>query len=393
MEQNTRIRKLRMGMVGGGNDAFIGAIHRIAANMDGLIELSCGALSINPEIAVASGKALFLPESRTYLTYQEMIEKESLLPADQRIDFVTIVTPNFAHFAPAMAALDAGFNVVIEKPMTFTLDEAKELKRKVEDTGLLLCLTHTYSGYPMVKQARHMVQNGELGEIRKIIVEYPQGWLSKLSEREGNAQAAWRTDPKKSGKSGSMGDIGTHAAHLAEYISGLKIEKLCADLNIIVTGRALDDDGSVLLRFNNGAVGVLIASQVAAGEENALKIRVYGEKGGIEWAQMEPNTLIVKWLEAPTQLLRAGSNYTTILSSFATHNCRTPGGHPEGYLEAFGNIYRNFALSLQARLSNTEPTKEMSDFPKVDEGIRGMAFIDTVVASNNSDEKWTAFVV
>jgi predicted dehydrogenase len=380
-----------MGMVGGGQDAFIGAIHRVAANMDGQIELACGALSINPEVAVASGKALFLPEDRTYLTYQEMIEKEKTLPPEQRIDFVTIVTPNFAHFAPAVAALEAGFHVVIEKPITFTLDEAKELKKKVDETGLVLCLTHTYSGYPMVKQAKHMVQSGELGAIRKIIVEYPQGWLSKLSEREGNAQAAWRTDPKKSGKSGSMGDIGTHAAHLAEYISGLRIVKLCADLNIMVAGRALDDDGSVLLRFDNGAVGVLMASQIAAGEENALKIRVYGEKGGLEWAQMEPNTLIVKWLEQPMQVLRAGSNYTSLLSSFATANCRTPGGHPEGYLEAFGNIYRNFSLTVQARLNGTEPTKEALDFPGVDDGIRGMSFIDTVVASNLSDQKWTAF--
>ncbi len=382
-----------MGMVGGGKDAFIGAIHRIAANMDGLIELSCGALSINPEIAKESGKSLFLSEDRIYLTYEEMIQNESVLPADKRMDFLTIVTPNFAHFAPAMAALEAGFHVVIEKPMTFTLDEAKQLKAKLDETGLLLCLTHTYSGYPMVKQAKHMVQNGELGKIRKIIVEYPQGWLSRLSEREGNAGAAWRTDPKKSGKSGSMGDIGTHAAHLAEYISGLKITKLCADLNTMVDGRMLDDDGSVLLRFDNGAVGVLIASQIAAGEENALKIRIYGEKGGIEWAQMEPNTLIVKWLDQATQLLRAGSNYTNTLSSFATHNCRTPGGHPEGYLEAFGNIYRNFALTLSARLENNKPTNEMLDFPTVDEGIRGMAFIDTVVRSNLSNEKWTEFVV
>ncbi|MFN2440401.1 MAG: Gfo/Idh/MocA family protein [Chitinophagaceae bacterium] len=386
------MRKLRMGMVGGGKDAFIGAIHRIAANMDGLVELSCGALSINPDIAVESGKILFLPPERIYLTYDEMIKKETAVPKDKRIDFVTIVTPNFAHFAPAMMALDNGFHVMIEKPMTFTLDEAKELKKKVDETGLLLCLTHTYSGYPMVKQARQMVKNGDLGKVRKIIVEYPQGWLSKLSEREGNAQAAWRTDPTKSGKSGSMGDIGTHAAHLAEYISGLKITKLCADLNIIVEGRALDDDGSVLLKFDNGAVGVLIASQIAAGEENALKIRVYGEKGGLEWAQQEPNTLLVKWLDQPMQVLRAGSNYTDRLSSFATHNCRTPGGHPEGYLEAFANIYRNFALTLSARLDGKEPTKEMMDFPKVDEGIRGMAFIDTVVASNQSDKKWTDFV-
>ena len=387
------MRKLRMGMVGGGKDAFIGAIHRIALNMDGLIDLSCGALSINPEIAVDSGKSLFISPERIYLTYEEMIQKEKALPADKRIDFITIVTPNFAHFAPAMMALENGFHVVIEKPMTFTLEEAKLLKQKVDETGLMLCLTHTYSGYPMVKQARAMVRNGDLGKIRKIYVEYAQGWLSKLSEREGNAQAAWRTDPKKSGKSGCMGDIGTHAAHLAEYISGLNITELCAELNIVVEGRALDDDGAVLLKFENNVTGVLMASQVLAGEENSLKIRVYGEKGGIEWAQMEPNTLLVKWMDQPMQVLRAGGNYSDRLSTFATHNCRTPGGHPEGYLEAFGNIYRNFALSLQAKLNGQDPTKEMLDFPRVEEGIRGMAFIDNVVASAKSKEKWTEYKV
>ncbi|HVZ26304.1 MAG TPA: Gfo/Idh/MocA family oxidoreductase [Sediminibacterium sp.] len=386
-------RKLRMGMVGGGKDAFIGAIHRIAAHMDGLIELSCGALSINPDIAKESGKMLFLPEERTYLNFEEMIRKESQLPANQRMDFVTIVTPNFAHFAPAMMALDHGFHVVIEKPMTFTLDEAKQLKQKVEETGLLLCLTHTYSGYPMVKQAKAMVQQGLLGKIRKVWVEYPQGWLSQLSEREGNKQAAWRTDPKRSGKSGCMGDIGTHAAHLAEYISGLSITHLCADLNIMVEGRALDDDGNVLLKFDNGAAGVLMASQVAAGEENALKIRVYGEKGGIEWAQHEPNTLLLKWLDQPMQVLRAGGNYGDRLSAFATHNCRTPGGHPEGYLEAFGNIYRNFALTLSAKLDGAEPSAQILDFPGAAEGVRGMAFIDNVVASAASEQKWTPFAV
>ena len=382
-------RKLRMGMVGGGKDAFIGAIHRHAAFMDGLIELSCGALSINPEVAKDSARSLFLPEERTYLTYEEMITKEAALPADQRMDFVTIVTPNFAHFAPAMMALEHGFHVVIEKPITFTLDEALQLKKKVEETGLILCLTHTYSGYPMVKQAKQMVKDGALGKIRKIWVEYPQGWLSKLSEREGNAQAAWRTDPKKSGKSGCMGDIGTHAAHLAEYISGLKITKICADLNVLVEGRMLDDDGGVLLKFDNGAAGVLMASQVAAGEENALKIRIYGEKGGLEWAQHEPNTLLVKWLDAPTQILRAGGNYGDRLSSYAVLNTRTPGGHPEGYLEAFGNIYRNFARTLTARIDGVEPIPEALDFPTVEDGIRGMAFIDNVVLSSQSDVKWT----
>ena len=380
-------------MVGGGKDAFIGAVHRIAANMDGLIELACGALSVNPETAIDSGKMLFLPDDRIYTNYEDMIKAESKLPADKRMDFVTIVTPNFAHFAPAMMALDHGFHVVIEKPMTFTLDEAKQLQKKVNETGLLLCLTHTYSGYPMVKQARAMVQGNALGKIRKVIVEYPQGWLSKLSEREGNAQAAWRTDPKKSGKAGAMGDIGTHAAHLTEYITGLKITQLCADLNIMVEGRHLDDDGNVLLKFDNGAAGVLIASQIAAGEENALKIRIYGELGGVEWAQQEPNTLLVKWLDQPMQVLRAGGNYTGVLSTFATHNCRTPGGHPEGYLEAFGNIYRNFALTLSAQIDGVKPTKEMLDFPRVDEGVRGMAFIDNVVKSSTSKEKWTPFEV
>jgi predicted dehydrogenase len=383
-------RKLRMGMVGGGQDAFIGAIHRLAANMDGLIELACGALSINPEIAVASGKALFLPESRTYLTYEEMIKAEAALPANERMDFVTIVTPNFAHFAPAMMALEHGFHVVIEKPITFSLEEAKQLKQKVEETGLTLCLTHTYSGYPMVKQAKAMIADGKLGKIRKVWVEYPQGWLSRLSEREGNAQAAWRTDPKKSGKSSVMGDIGTHAAHLSEYITGSKITDICAELNTLVEGRVMDDDGAVMLKFDNGAKGVLMASQVAAGEENALKIRVYGENGGIEWFQHEPNTLLVKWLDAPVQILRAGSAH---LYKAASHNCRTPAGHPEGYLEAFANIYRNFALTLGCKIDGTTPSAEMLDFPGVEDGIRGMAFIDNVVASAHSDKKWTAYVL
>lgn len=383
-------RKLRMGMVGGGKDAFIGSVHRIAAFMDGLVELVCGSFSIDPQISKDSAEALFVAPERVYKDYQEMIEKESQLPEDVRMDFLTIVTPNFIHFAPAKMALEHGFNVVIEKPMTFSTQEAIELQEIVERTGLTLALTHTYSGYPMVKQAKAMIANGELGKVRKIIVEYPQGWLSRLSEREGNAGAAWRTDPKKSGKSGAMGDIGTHAAHLAEYVSGLKISELCADLSIVVEGRHLDDDGNVLLRFNNGANGVLIASQIAAGEENALFIRVYGEKGGIEWKQHDPNNLYVKLLDRPLQVYRTGNAYEApyTLSSFSTHNSRIPAGHPEGLLEAFGNIYRNFALTVSARLNGETPTPEMLDFPQVEEGVRGMAFVDKVVESNESSEKW-----
>jgi predicted dehydrogenase len=383
-------RKLRMGMIGGGKDAFIGAIHRIAANADGMIELVCGALSINKEIAIESGRSLFLEESRIYTNWEEMLQKESELPEGERMDFVTIVTPNFAHFAPAMAALDKGFNVVVEKPITLTLDEARQLEQKVAETGLTLCLTHTYTGYPMVKQAKEMVQSGVLGKIRKVFVSYHQGWLSKLSEREGNAQAAWRTDPKRSGKAGAMGDIGTHAFNLAEYITGQQVSKLCAALNIVVEGRALDDDGGVLLQFDGGATGVLTASQVAAGEENNLSIKIYGEEGGLEWHQHEPNTLLVRWLNKPTEVYRAG---TAFMGNMAKANTRTPGGHPEGYLEAFGNIYRNFARTLMAKRNGETIDPAVVEFPSVKEGIRGMAFIDNVVRSHESNEKWTTFEV
>lgn len=384
------MRKLRMGMVGGGKDAFIGAVHRLAAFMDGQIELVCGALSINKEIGEESARMLFLPENRTYATYEEMIDAEKGLPEGERMDFVTIVTPNFAHFAPAMAALDAGFHVVIEKPITLSLEEAKQLQQKVAATGLILCLTHTYTGYPMVKHARQMVQEGKLGKVRKVYVSYKQGWLSRLSEREGNAQAAWRTDPKKSGKAGAMGDIGTHAFNLAEYITGLQVTELCSDLNIFVAGRALDDDGSVLLKFTDGAKGVLSASQVAAGEENNLSIQVYGEEGGLEWHQQEPNTLLVRWLDNPTEILRTGTGF---VSDIAKHNSRTPGGHPEGYLEAFANIYRNFTFALSARINGSDFDKSVMEFPSVEEGIRGMAFIENVVKSNDSTEKWTPFTI
>ena len=379
-----------MGMIGGGKNAFIGAVHRIAANIDGLIELHCGAFSSNPELSMESGQALFLPKDKSYGSYEEMITTEAQLPPNERMDFVSIVTPNHAHFAPAMMALEHGFHVVLDKPMTLTLDEAKKLAQKVKETGLQLCLTHTYSGYPMVKQAKSMIADNQLGAIRKIMVEYPQGWLSTSFEKEGNKQAAWRTDPSKSGISGCMGDIGTHAAHLAEYISGLKITQLCADINTVVANRRLDDDGNVLLKFDNGANGILVASQIAAGEENSLKIKVYGEKGGLEWHQMEPNTLIVKWLDAPAQIYRTGNGY---ISSIAAFNTRIPSGHPEGYLEAFANLYKNFALTLQARLEGKEPTAEMLDFPTVSDGVRGMAFIENVIASGRSTQKWTEFKI
>ncbi|MGE0018387.1 MAG: Gfo/Idh/MocA family protein [Draconibacterium sp.] len=382
-------RKLRMGMVGGGTDAFIGAVHRLAALMDNQIELVCGCFSVNPEISKSSGKLYYLPENRVYTTYQEMFEKEAQLPEGERMDFVSIVTPNFVHFDPAMMALDKGFNVVLDKPMTFTLDEAFKLKEKIDKTGLTFALTHTYSGYPAVKHARQMIADGELGNIRKVFVEYPQGWLSTKLEDVGNVQASWRTDPKRSGKAGCMGDIGTHAHHLAEYITGLKVTELCAELNIFVPNRLLDDDGACLLRFENGAKGVLMATQIAAGEENAIRIRIYGDKGGIDWFQHEPNTLLVKWIGKPTQILRTG---TSLGSAVAAHNTRVPGGHPEGYLEAFANIYRNFSLTVRAKANGETPTAAMLDFPGVEDGIRGMQFIDTVVKAGYDDTaKWVKF--
>jgi predicted dehydrogenase len=378
-----------MGMVGGGTDAFIGAIHRLAALMDNQIELVCGCFSIDPAISHSSGLSYYLPEGRIYKTYREMFEKEILLPEGERMDFVTIVTPNFAHFEPAMMALENGFNVVVDKPITFTLDEALKLKAKLAETGLILALTHTYSGYPAVKEAKARVKRGDIGEVRKIYVEYPQGWLSSKLEDAGNAQASWRTDPKRSGKAGCMGDIGTHAHHLAEYITGLKTVEICAELKVFVPGRLLDDDGAALLRFNNGARGVLMTSQVAVGEENALKIRVYGDRGGLEWFQHEPNTLLVKWVDKPTEIVRVGNGY---MSDIAKYNTRTPGGHPEGYLEAFANIYRNFSLTLRAKMNGEKPKAEWLDFPTVEDGIRGMMFIDAIVKAGYDDTtKWVKF--
>jgi predicted dehydrogenase len=379
-------RKLRMGMVGGGLTSFIGPVHRKAAGIDGEIELVCGAFSIVPGESKETGEALYLNPNRVYETYQEMFEKEKDMPADQRIDFVSVVTPNHVHFGPSQMALETGFHVLVEKPIAFSLAEAKTLEKTVNKTGLLLGLTHTYTGYPLVKEARKMVADGAFGKIRKIYVEYPQGWLSTLLEKTGNLQASWRTDPKQSGMGGAIGDIGTHAANLAEYITGLKITEICAMLNTVVKGRHLDDDSSMLLRFDNGASGVLMATQVAAGEENNLNIRVYGEKGGLEWRQEEPNTLILKWLGKPKEIVRAGQSY---LSDNAKGFTRTPAGHPEGYLEAFANIYRAFSRALR----DYKPGKKLNiakyDFPDVADGVRGMNFVQTVVKSANSTRKWT----
>ncbi len=382
--------KLKLGMIGGGKDAFIGAVHRIALQMDGQIEMVAAALSSKPEVAIESGKQLFLDESRIYTDYKTMLEKEAAMPADQRLDIITIVTPNSVHFEPAMMALDKGFNVILEKPITFSLEEAKKIKEKLAATGLQLLLCHTYTGYPMVKQAKQIVQSGVLGKIRKIYVEYPQGWLSTFLESTGQIQASWRTDPNRSGKAGCMGDIGTHAFNMAEYVSGLQVTEICANLNIVVEGRMLDDDGAALLKFNNGATGVLMATQIAAGEENNIKIRVYGEKGGLEWKQEDANSLLVKWLDKPAEIYRTGGGYN---GSFAAHNTRIPAGHPEGYLEAFGNLYRNFALTVRAIKNGEIPKAEWLDFPGVEEGIRGMAFVDNVVASGQSEMKWREFVV
>jgi predicted dehydrogenase len=379
-------RKIRYGMVGGGRGAFIGAVHRIAANMDGQIELVCGAFSSDPEKSKASGSDFYLEASRCYGSFEEMILAEKALPAEKRMDFISIVTPNHMHFPPAKMALENGFHVLSDKPATFNLTEAKELSRIVDHSGLLYGLTHNYTGYPLVKQAREMVHNGALGKIRKVVVEYPQGWLATRLEESGQKQAAWRTDPARSGAAGCVGDIGTHAENLAEYITGLKISELAADLTAFVEGRLLDDDANILLRFEGGAKGVLHCSQISVGEENNLNIRVYGEKGGLEWHQNEPNTLLVKHLDKPTEVLRTANGY---LGAAAAANSRTPASHPEGYLEAFANVYRNFAAHIRARLEGREAESLILDYPKIQDGIRGMAFIEAVVASSKHNASWT----
>jgi predicted dehydrogenase len=382
-------RKVRMGMVGGGRDAFIGAVHRKAAALDGEIDFVCGAFSSDPKKSKLSGQDFYLPSDRVYGSYQEMFDREAQLPEGERMDFVSIVTPNFMHFPVAKAALEAGFHVMSDKPATFDLKEGKALRKIVQKSGLMYGLTHNYTGYPLVKEAREMVAQGKLGKIRKIVVEYPQGWLATELEASGQKQADWRTDPKRAGASCCMGDIGTHAENLAEYITGLKITELCAEFTTFVKGRKLEDDGNVLLRFDNGAKGILHASQISVGEENALNIRIYGTLGGLEWHQMEPNTLIVKWIDQPTQLIRAGGGY---LGKAALANTRLPMGHPEAFLEAFGNVYKNYALALQARIMGKKPKAENLDFPDIEDAVRGMAFIESVVKSSKSSTKWTKFV-
>ena len=381
--------KLRMGLVGGGEGAFIGAVHRMAAEMDGRVALACGAFSSNPEKSRKAGPALYgIDPERSYGTFQELMASEAGRAAEDRMDFVAIATPNNMHFPVAKAALEAGFHVMSDKPATFDLAEAKELAKLVKDKGLVFGLTHNYTGYPMVKEARHLVRSGVFGDIRRVVVEYVQGWLAECEEAGGNKQAQWRTDPARSGAAGCMGDIGTHAENLAEYVTGLAIESVCADLTTFVPGRRLEDDGNVLLRFEGGAKGVLFASQIAVGEENGLKLRVYGEAGGLEWSQMAPNSLIVRWPDRPFEVRRTGGPGVGDAAANAT---RLPAGHPEGFLEAFAVLYRNFADVLVAKRAGRKPTEENLDFPTIADGVRGMAFIETVVASAEAGAVWTKF--
>ena len=384
-------RKLNMGMIGGGPGAFIGDVHRKAARMDGGIQLVAGAFDINPRKSKQMGKELMLPSKRAYRTYEEMIEKELKLPDGERIDFVSVTTPNNWHFPIARDFLEAGFHVMCEKPMTFNVAEAKQLKKIVKKTRRVFGLMHNYTGYPMVKLAKDLVRGGEIGKVRKIVVQYPQGWLSTAIERTGQQQAAWRTDPKQSGGAGCMGDIGTHAENLSEYITGLKIKEVCADLSIFVKGRRLDDDGNCLLRFNNGARGVLHASQISIGEENNLAIWIYGEEKALEWHQEHPNYLYVKSPDGPVQVWRRGNEYVGAASPAAGRATRLPFGHPEAFFEAFANNYVNFADTVRARMTRTKPDPLALDFPNVDDGLRGMLFIETVLASTKSNRKWTAF--
>lgn len=375
--------KVRLGMVGGGEGAFIGAVHRSAAALDGQFELVCGAFSRNSENNQRTGASLGLPESRTYDSWQALLESESALPPEQRMEVLAIATPNHLHAAISENALKSGFHVFCEKPAALSLAEVQQVAKALPSSGCLYGLAHTYLGYPMVWQARDMVQAGELGRLRKIYVEYPQGWMSENQEAQGNKQASWRSDPALAGASGCMADIGTHAFGMAEFMSGQRITELCAELNTHIPERRLDDDGAALFRTDGGASGVLMASQVCAGEENALKIRLYGEKGGLEWHQMEPNSLIHRQLGQPFRVLRAGVDQPG-LSDAAISRCRLPGGHPEGYLEAMANLYRDFASAVRG----TSDGGTAPGVPGITDGLRGMAFIETIVASRTTEQKW-----
>ncbi len=377
-------RKLRMGMVGGGQGAFIGAVHRAAATMDGKIELVAGAFSSSAKKSKASGKELFLDPRRVYTDYETMAKTEAALPEDERIDFVSIVTPNHTHFPIARAFLKAGFHVVCDKPMTFNLKEARALRTIVQQSGRHFILTHNYTGYPMVKEARQLVRSGKLGTILKIVAEYPQGWLIDRIEKSGQKQASWRTDPKKAGASCCIGDIGTHAENLGRYITGLEIDTLCAEFTTFARGRALEDDGNLLVRYKGGAKGILYASQISAGEENDVNIRVYGTKASLEWHQETPNELIVKYSDRPRQILKRGNAY---LSAEARRFSRIPPGHPEAFIEAFANIYTEAARAIADAVEGKRPAKY--DFPTVDDGVLGMAFIETAVKSSRTTTKWT----
>ncbi|MCL7763973.1 Gfo/Idh/MocA family oxidoreductase [Polaribacter sp. Z014] len=376
-------RKLRMGMVGGGAGSFIGGVHRKAAAIDGMIDLVCGAFSSNAEKSIASGKDLNLDESRCYGTFEEMILKEKELPEDIRMDFVAIVTPNHMHFSPAKFALENGFHVVCDKPVTLSLEEAIELETVIQKSGKLFALTHNYTGNSLVKQARAMIAKGELGEIRKIQAQYLQGWLSTDLESTGQKQAAWRVDPKKSGIGGALGDIGTHAENLIEYITNLKIDEIAADLGVFGKGRVLDDDANMLIRMENGAKGSISISQIALGEENNLSIRVYGTKGSLEWHQENPNELITRWLDQPKKIYTPNG---AGLHAEALEVSRIPAGHPEGYLEAFATIYKNFATHVLAVNNNKEIAKP--DYPGIEDGVRGLKFIYAAVESSKENAVW-----
>lgn len=376
-----------MGMVGGGRGAFIGAVHRQAVRLDLGLELVAGCFSSDPAVSRASGEDLYIEPGRVYGSFKEMARKEAALPEDERIDFVSIVTRNDTHFDVAKAFLEAGIHVVCEKPLCFNLEQARKLREVAKKSGRIFALTHNYAGNVMVKQARDFVRQGELGDIRKVVVEYPQGWLATRLEDTGLTQAKWRVDPKKSGAAGAMGDLATHGEHLARYITGLQIDSLCADLTTFVKGRKLDDDGNVLVRYKGGAKGILYASQISVGEENNLVIRIYGTKGGLEWHQEHPNELVVKFLDRPKQIWRRGNGY---IGAEGKRFTRFPSGHPEGYLESFGNVYSEVFRALRADAAGEKLPKDL-DFPTIDDGVYGMAFIDTVVKSGKAGAKWVKF--